>query len=411
MNKTIVALYDDFPTARRVVEDLVDAGFSRDTISLMANDASGEYAGYLNADSENVSAGEGAGFGAVVGALVGLGVALIPGVGPVLAAGPFAAAAIGALTGAATGGIAASLMDLGVPEEEAGYYLEGIRRGGTLMTVTTDESSVNRVQDIMNRYHPIDLEQRSSLWQESGWAGYNASAKPMTSEQIKADRAGYTTIPAGQEQRMNVVEEQLQVGKREVESTGGVRVHKHVTAQPVEEQVRLREEHVRVERHPVNRPASEADFNTFEEGVIEVTERREEPVIQKTARVVEEVVVGKNVNERTETVRETVRRTDVEVEPMTGTTSNYRTYESFEPGWRTHYNANFANSGYSYDQYTPAYRYGYSLATNKNYSGWDWDRLEPEAHRYWDERNPSTWDQFKNAIRQAWWDVRDTLNI
>ena len=187
MNKTIVALYDDFPTARRVVEDLVDAGFSRDTVSLMANDASGEYAGYLDAD-ENVSAGEGAGFGAVVGALVGLGVALIPGVGPVLAAGPFAAAAIGALTGAATGGIAASLMDLGVPEDEAGYYLEGIRRGGTLVTVAANESNVNRAQDIMNRYNPIDLEQRSSMWRESGWTGYNAKAQPLTYDQIRAER-------------------------------------------------------------------------------------------------------------------------------------------------------------------------------------------------------------------------------
>jgi uncharacterized protein (TIGR02271 family) len=329
----------------------------------------------------------------------------------VLAAGPFAAAAIGALTGAATGGIAAALMDLGVPEEEAGYYLEGIRRGGTLVTVTANESNAARAQEIMNRYDPIDLEQRSSMWQESGWTGYNANAQPMTHDQIKSERMSYTTLPAGQEEHLNVVQEELQVGKREVASTGGVRVQKHVTEQPVEEQVRLREEHVRVERHPVNRPASEADFNTFNEGVIEVTERREEPVIQKTARVVEEVVIGKEVNERTETVRDSVRRTDVEVEPMTGTTTNYRTYESFEPGWRTHYKNNFANSGYTYDQFTPAYRYGYSLATNQNYRGWGWDRLEPEAHRYWEERNPSTWDQFKNAIRQAWLDVRDTLDI
>ena len=411
MSQTVVALYDNFPTARRVVEDLVEAGFPRDTISLIANDASGEYAGYLDADSEDVSAGEGAGFGAVVGALVGLGVALIPGVGPVLAAGPFAAAAIGALTGAATGGIAAALMDLGVPEVESEYYLEGIRRGGTLVTVTADESNVNRAQDIMNRYNPIDLEQRSGMWRESGWTGYNASAQPMSYDQIKADRTNYTTLPAGQEEHLNVVEEELHIGKREVEGTGGVRVSKYVTAQPVEEQVRLREEHVRVERRPVDRPATESDFNAFSEGVIEVTERREEPVIQKTARVVEEIVVGKDVEEHTQTVRDTVRRTDVEVEPMTGTTTHYRTYESFEPGWRTHYSANFANSGYSYDQFSPAYRYGYSLATNPNYSGWDWDRLEPEAHRYWEERNPSTWDQFKNAIRQAWWDVRDTLDI
>src|SRR5215211_4006029 len=106
MSQTVVALYDDFPTARAVVEDLVEAGFPRDNISLVANDASGEYAGYLNAD-EDVTPGEGAGFGAVVGALVGLGVALIPGIGPVLAAGPLAAVVfggLGAAAGAATGG-------------------------------------------------------------------------------------------------------------------------------------------------------------------------------------------------------------------------------------------------------------------------------------------------------------------
>ena len=90
MAKTVVALYDNFDTARNAVEALVDAGFTRGDISLVANDASGKYAEYVNDD--DVSAGEGAGFGAVVGALVGLGVALIPGVGPVIAAGPLAAA-------------------------------------------------------------------------------------------------------------------------------------------------------------------------------------------------------------------------------------------------------------------------------------------------------------------------------
>jgi uncharacterized protein (TIGR02271 family) len=84
----------------------------------------------------------------------------------------------------------------------------------------------------------------------------------------------------------------------------------------VEESVQLREEHVRVQRNPVNRPASEADFNAFKEGTIELTETTEEPVVSKRARVVEEVVVGKDVTERTETVRDTVRKTDVEVEEV-----------------------------------------------------------------------------------------------
>ena len=112
-----------------------------------------------------------------------------------------------------------------------------------------------------------------------------------------------------------VVEEELRVGKREV-NRGGVRVYSHVTERPVEEDVQLREEHVRVQRNPVNRPASEADFQAFKEGTVELTETTEEPVISKQARVVEEVVVGKDVTDRTQTVRDSVRRTDVEVEEV-----------------------------------------------------------------------------------------------
>jgi len=113
-----------------------------------------------------------------------------------------------------------------------------------------------------------------------------------------------------------VIEEELQVGKREVE-TGGVRVTNRVTETPVEGQVSLREEHVNVERRPVNRPVSDADAVAFREGTIEVSEKAEHAVIGKQARVVEEVVIDKQATERTQTVRDTVKRTDVEVEDLT----------------------------------------------------------------------------------------------
>ena len=408
MSQTVVAIYDEFDTARDVVEDLVEAGYNRDNISLVANDASGEYARYIDTDDDDVSAGEGAGFGAVVGGLIGLGVALIPGIGPVIAAGPFAAAALaglGAATGAVTGGIVGGLVDLGVPEEEAGYYAEGLRRGGTLVSVTTDDATVSRAQQIMNRHNPIDLEKRATHWRESGWTGYDHTAEPYTADRLTTERTMYNTVDTAGEQRFDVVEEELQVGKREVEG-GGVRVRSYVTSRPVEEQVRLREEHVHVERHPVNRPATEADFNTFKEGVMEVTEHHEEAVISKQARVIEEVVIGKEATERTETIRDSVRRTDVEVENIGTTNTRYQPYETYETNWRTDYDTNYRSSGYSYDQYSPAYRYGYSLATNNDYAGWDWNRLEPEARRRWEDRNPSTWDQFKNAVQRAWNDVR-----
>jgi hypothetical protein len=200
MTKTIVALYDDFDTAQNAVQDLVDGGFLRENISVVANDVSGVYRDrYVDHtldvdDEDDVSAGEGAGFGAVVGALVGLGVALIPGIGPVLAAGPLAAAlmaGVGAVAGAATGGVVAGLVDFGVPEEEAEVYAEGIRRGGTLVSVTADDDYAARVQDILNRHNPADMDERSTTWREGGWSDFDHEAEPYTSEQMSDMRKLY----------------------------------------------------------------------------------------------------------------------------------------------------------------------------------------------------------------------------
>ena len=112
-----------------------------------------------------------------------------------------------------------------------------------------------------------------------------------------------------------VVEEQIRIGKRTVES-GGVRVRSRVEEVPVEESVRLREEHVHVERRPANRPVTDADARAIKGGDIEVTERSEEAVVAKRSRVVEEVVVNKEVVEHDKTVRDSVRRTEVEVEKL-----------------------------------------------------------------------------------------------
>ena len=136
-----------------------------------------------------------------------------------------------------------------------------------------------------------------------------------------ADTGARTRRIDGQEEvAIPVVEEDIAIGKREVER-GHVRIFSRVIEQPVEESVRLREEKVTVERRPVDRPATDADFAAAGKEVIEMTETAEEPVVSKRARVVEEVVVQKDVTERTETVRGTERRTDVDVqrEPETAT--------------------------------------------------------------------------------------------
>ncbi len=185
MAKTVVALFDDMNHAQMAVRELQDGGFRREDISLVASDATREGmrsegtgdTGEAVATGAIGGAGIGAALGGVAGLLVGLGALTIPGIGPIVAAGPIAAALAGAGMGAVAGGLVGALVGLGVPEDEAGYYAEGVRRGGTLVTVQTSDEMANRAADALNRHHPVNIKQRASSWRESGWRGFDPDAK------------------------------------------------------------------------------------------------------------------------------------------------------------------------------------------------------------------------------------------
>jgi uncharacterized protein (TIGR02271 family) len=129
-----------------------------------------------------------------------------------------------------------------------------------------------------------------------------------------------TSLYEGQDMVVPIVEEQLRIGKRAVER-GGVRVRSRIENVPVTEQVTLREETVQVERRAVDRAVTDADLAAMHDETIEVTETDEEAVVDKQARVVEEIVVHKDAQERTETVQDTVRRTQVDVDEVAGQTT------------------------------------------------------------------------------------------
>lgn len=199
-----------------------------------------------------------------------------------------------------------------------------------------------------------------------------------------------------------MVEEQLQVGKRAVQR-GGVRIYRHVTETPVQESVQLKEERVTVERTPVDEPASAADIEAFKEGTIEVRETVEEPVVAKTARVVEEVNVGKEIAERTETVSDTVRRTDVEVEQLGAGSTGAAATALSDDAFRQHWQSAYGSGGGKYEDYAQAYRYGANLAGNKQYQGYRWDELEPKVRSDWESTYAgSPWERTKQAVRYGW---------
>jgi len=212
-----------------------------------------------------------------------------------------------------------------VDERDRGLFSEAARRGSTVVTVTAEANQVDRVVEILERYDAVDVDQRAAQYGESGYTAYNPAAPVYTPDESRAelDRFGQyrnaevsgKQFDSDREVAVPVIEEELKIGKRAVQR-GGVRVYSRVTERPVEEQVSLREEHVTVERRPANRAVTDADTQTLRDSEIVLTETAEEAVASKEARVVEEVVVGKKTTERTETVHDTVRRTDVDVEQL-----------------------------------------------------------------------------------------------
>jgi uncharacterized protein (TIGR02271 family) len=255
MSKTVIGLFKNKIEAQNIKHELVNEGYSADDIRVMAN------------EEQTVAVGSGGSSGRS-STESGLG------------------ATISNFFRSLTGG----------GKDEQGYA-EGVREGGAILSVTVPDGEESKAVDLLEHYGARGVND-----QQDGTTSADVGSAPSMS----SDTSG-SAVP--------VVQEELAVGKRQVQR-GGVRVYSHLVETPVQESVQLREEHVRVDRQNVNRPATEADFSAFEEGTIEFTETAEEAVVSKNARVVEEVVVGKESSERTETIQDTVRHTEVEIEQL-----------------------------------------------------------------------------------------------
>jgi uncharacterized protein (TIGR02271 family) len=193
-----------------------------------------------------------------------------------------------------------TLKNYSIPDEDCHLYAEGLGRGQAMLLIRCDAPEHDRVLQLIKGQNPIDIDDHASKWRAAGWSG-------------RAEGAQEEVIP--------VYEEKLKVGKRVVDQ-GGVRVRVYTVEQPVQEGVTLRQERVAVERRPVDRAVGTAPGDAFRDRTIDVQTRQEEAVVGKEARVKEEVVVRKEADQRTQTVRDNVRRTEVDVEDDRAKTRN-----------------------------------------------------------------------------------------
>ncbi len=305
---TVVGLFKTKDAAECAYDALDKRGYDKDSTDVMMSDTTRDKY-YSGADADDTELGskaaEGTGVGAAVGGTIGAVLAAIaaigtsvvlPGLG-LIVAGPVAAALVGGGIGGLTGGLVGALVGSGIPEEHAEAYETGIKSGGIVL-----------------RAYPKNAEDAAFI--ESKWEACGGVQIFSNAAQVKTVAA--TPTPPRRETAdgaIPVIEEELQVGKRTVDS-GGVNVRTNVTERPVEETVNLRDEEINVSRRAVDRDVTDADLAAVKDGNFTVTERDEQAVVGKTARVVGEVVVGKEVTENTETITDTVRRTDVDVEKL-----------------------------------------------------------------------------------------------
>jgi len=332
--------------------------------------------------------------GGTAGALAGAGIGAVVG-GPV-------GAAVGAGIGAITGSAAGAAIDYEAHEPEFRSEFE-----------SSPLAASHKWDDVAPAYrygweHYDRPEYSGKSWSQvhtdlkKGWTGggkwsdFEPHVKSAWERRaaFKGQSSGEAVVP--------VVEEELQVGKRKVEK-GGVKVKTTVTETPVEADVHLHEEHVKVKRRPVNRAVTDADVAAFQEGTIELKETAEEAVVSKRARVIEEVVLSREGHDKKHTVRDKVRKTDVEVQEIdTPAVVTDEGFETYRPTFEKHYKSRYAKTGVSLEEFTPAYRFGHSLATDAHYGSGDWKTIEPEARTHWESRNEGTWEEFKDAIHHAW---------
>ncbi len=331
MAKTIVGLYDDRATASRVISALKEAGFTDQHVQFASSETGSR------SDFE---------------------------------------------VDASTFRDPSALTRYGIDSDEAGFYGEGLRRGGSLVVVRSQEQDADMAVDIMGEGNPVRYEDRNQSYKAAGHTAYDASAPNYSDDEMRTERARYADEGT---QRLQEIQEAIHVGKREV-VRGGVRVSSHVESEDVSEVVRLREESVRVDRKDVDREltAEEADA-AFQDKTIEVVAHAEEVVVEKTAHVTGEVEVGLESSMREETVGGTVRSTHVNVET---------TEADMDEATR---------SAHDYGR-TACSRYGSGdFASNEDAMRRDYDSTLGQTAG-------NAWDDVKDSVRRGWENTKDALS-
>lgn len=310
MESTVIGVYDDRSQAQNALNELLKAGFAREDVSLSASSDS------LSSTAQSEAEG---------------------------AAEPSGRSGIG--------GFFSSLFGLD-NRQDADIYSEAVRRGSCLLTVNArNDEQHAEIINILDRFNPIDIDERAAYWRSQGWSQYDSSAPPYSDEEVQRDRASYSALQ----------------GQASLNQSAGQSALTRPPSQDVSN------------KSAAATPLSSTELQT----------RRGARIFQRS---------GANdmlASDSSVPIDDVVRRNDVGAQQASaaGTDMEYR----------THWQNNYGHLGGSYEDHALAYQYGSKLGSNERYRGYRWADLEPEARTDW-ESNPSAtpWEKTKDAVRFAW---------
>ncbi len=358
--KTVVGLFKNFGQAEDAMGQLASIGLPQQEVGLLAS-------ARISSDARPPSP---------------MSLLDLPDLGQVAANGPMLRLLDASRLQRSSEGMRGALEKIGLAKSEAAQCVDGIRRGGTLEAIVVEDDKEAEAVAIMRRCAGEgEIRERIAerVAEESAIRERAAELSDVGERPVED-----IVIP--------VIEEELRVGKREYEA-GGLRVKTRVASVPVDKTVTIREEHVNLERRVIDRPVS-LDDEAFRERSLDLRASSEEPVFEKHARVVEEIHLHKDTNERVETVHDTLRHTDVQI-------SEIPAGRRFNPSrYLDHFKRTYEPERYTFDWVAPAYEFGEQLRYRS--SGSDWTQIEPSAKSMWEGKNPGTWDRFREAIRTGW---------
>jgi uncharacterized protein (TIGR02271 family) len=354
MKRSALCLVDTEDQAAAIVERLKSAGFSDNDISVLFPDkgSTRDFAHKKETkmpEGATIGASTGGAVGGTIGLLAGIGALAIPGLGPFIAAGPIMAALSGGAIGAGVGGLTGALVGLGIPEYEAKRYEGKVKEGGILISVHSEiNDEINRAKNIFKLGGANDISSTGEAHSDvkaqdvsdtgdptsrevspgndialsrDSTSGIGEASPARTADQPYQAQHSVSETPAGTQPRESgdeivaevpLSEEEVKVGKRTV-GAGEVNLQKKVSTEQVNVPVELKREDVVIERVPAHE-TEPAGKEPFQEERVEVPLSREEPVVEKETRVTGGVRVRKTEGTERETIQESVRREDIDID-------------------------------------------------------------------------------------------------